>query len=366
MDIQVDNKEKIDIEKILEEKLSVVDEVIAKYIPRKYDKQSLDYTLGPATYQYHLNAIEKAVTEPFWDILERGGKRWRPVLFILILEAFNKDPKRFIDFAILPEVIHNGTLIIDDIEDRSEFRRGKPCTYKIFGLDISINAGNLMYFLPLLTLIKNDARLSIEEQKAIYEIYAQEMINISFGQAMDIAWHRGFFSDDEITEEHYLQMTAYKTGTLARMSARIAALLSKLDEKSMDKMGRFAEGVGVAFQIQDDILDLKGEKFATKKGGLGKDITEGKRSLMVIHTLRKANAKDRRRLMQILNMHTTDQELIDEAILLMEKYGAFQYAKHIATQIVKRSWEEIEGIIPQSGAKEKLRAFATFLIEREI
>lgn len=356
----------IDIEKILEEKLKIVDKAIAKYIPEKYDEKTLQDTLGPATYQYHLESINIAVSQPVWDILKRGGKRWRPVLFILILEAFNKDPQRFLDFAILPEVIHNGTLIIDDIEDNSEFRRGKPCTYRIFGLDIAINAGNLMYFLPLLSIIKNEPGLSLEKQKAIYEIYAQEMINISFGQAMDIAWHHGFWGRNELSESHYLQMTAYKTGTLARMSAKIAAVLSDLDTQSVEKIGRLAESIGVAFQIQDDILDLKGEKFAEKKGGIGKDITEGKRSLMVIYVLRKASVEDRERLVQILDMHTSGQDLIDEAICLLEKYDSLKYAKQVSSQIAEKSWREIEEIIPQSEAKEKLRGFIRFLVEREI
>jgi geranylgeranyl diphosphate synthase type I len=95
-------------------------------------------------------------------------------------------------------------------------------------------------------------------------------------------------------------MCAYKTGTLARMSAKIAAVLADANEELTDKLGHFAESIGVAFQMQDDILDLTGEEFAEKKGGRGQDITEGKRSLIVIHTLKVANAKDRKRLIEIL------------------------------------------------------------------
>jgi len=363
---QKKNEQKIDIEKVLKEKLPVIDEVIAKYIPKIYDERTLEYTLGPATYKYDLKAINKAITKPVWDILERGGKRWRPVLFLLILEAFSENPRRFTDFAIIPELVHNGTLIVDDLEDRSEFRRGKKCIHEIYGEDVAVNAGNTIYFLPLLLLIKNIENVPVKRQKAIYDVYAQEMINISFGQGTDIAWHRGLVRDEEITDEHYLQMTAYKTGTLARMSAKIAAILCGLNLKSIHKIGRFAESVGIAFQIQDDILDLKGEKFAVKKGGLGKDITEGKRTLMVINTIRKADAQDRERLIQILRNHTKNQMLIDEAISLMEKYGAIEYAKNVATQIVTKSWNDIEGIIPQSEAKDMLKAFVTFLVERAI
>ena len=95
----------------------------------------------------------------------------------------------------------------------------------------------------------------------------------------------------------------------------------------VEKLGRFAESIGVAFQMQDDILDLTGQEFAKKKGGVGQDITEGKRSLMVIYTLKKANSADKKRLIEILNMHTSDQKLRNEAIALMQKYGAMEYVK---------------------------------------
>ena len=276
-----------------------------------------------------------------------------------------KNPEDFVDFAIIPEVIHNGTLMVDDIEDASEFRRGKPCTYKIYGLDIAVNAGNAMYYLPLLPLIKNKEKISKEKLCKVYEIYVQEMISLSLGQAMDIAWNKGIANADKLEERDYLQMCAYKTGTLARMSAKIAAVLADANEELTDKLGHFAESIGIAFQMQDDILDLTGEEFAEKKGGRGQDITEGKRSLIVIHTLKVANAKDRNRLIEILNMHTSDQKLKDEAIKIMEKYGSINYAKDFARKIVKESWKEVERLLPASEAKEKINAFAKFLIERK-
>jgi len=192
------------------------------------------------------------------------------------------------------------------------------------------------------------------------------MINFSLGQATDIAWHRGLAKADEASEKQYLQMCAYKTGTLARMSAKIAAVLADASEDLVEKIGRFAEAIGVAFQMEDDILDLVGEKFAEKKGGLGQDITEGKRTLIVIHALKRANPNDKKRLVEILNMHTTDQELRDEAIGIMKKYGSINYVKEFARNIVKESLGEVEGLLPPSDAKEKLRAFADYLVERKI
>jgi geranylgeranyl pyrophosphate synthase len=356
----------LDIEKFLEERANIIDKVIEKYIPRTFAKNAVLFGTNPPKYAYNLETFNKAVAEPIWEFLDRGGKRWRPSLFLLICEALGKNPEDFADFAIIPEVIHNGTLMVDDIEDASEYRRGKPCTYKIYGLDIAINAGNAMYYLPLLPLIKNREKVSPEKLCRIYEIYVQEMINLSLGQAMDIAWHRGLANANEIGEKDYLQMCAYKTGTLARMAAKIASVLADANEELVEKLGGFAESIGIAFQMQDDILDLTGKDFAEKKGGRGKDITEGKRTLIVIHTLKVANAEDKRRLIEILNMHTSDQKLIDEAIKIIEKHGSIDYAKNFARKIVEENWAEVEKLLPASDAKGKLNAFAKFLIERKI
>jgi geranylgeranyl diphosphate synthase type I len=356
----------LSIDKFLEEKAVLIDKTIEKYIPRKFTKDAVLFKTSPPNYSINLETINRAVAEPIWEFLDRGGKRWRPTLFLLICEALGKKSDEFVDFAIIPEVVHNGTLMVDDIEDSSKLRRGKPCTYRIYGLDIAINAGNAMYYLPLLPLMKNKAKIPCEKLSRIYEVYVQEMINLSIGQAMDIAWHRGLADADKIGEEDYLQMCAYKTGTLARMSARLAAVLAGADERLVNKLGRFAESIGVAFQMQDDVLDLTSAEFTEKKGGRGEDITEGKRSLIVIHTLKVAKIQDKERLVKILNMHASDQKLRDEAIGIMEKYGAIDYVKQFARKTVKDSWREAEKLLVASEAKERLNAFATFLIERNI
>jgi len=356
----------LDIDKFLKEKAASIDKVIEKYIPRIFSKNAVLFGINPPHYAYNLEALNKAVADPIWEFLDRGGKRWRPSLFLLTLEALGKNPEDFVDFAIIPEVIHNGTIMIDDIEDASELRRGRPCTYKIYGLDIAINAGNAMYYLPLLPLIENKEKIPTEKLRRIYEIYVKEMISLSLGQAMDIAWHRGIANADEIDEKDYLQMCVYKTGTLARMAAEIAAVLADANDELVERLGRFAESIGVAFQMQDDILDLTSSEFAEKKGGRGQDITEGKRSLMVIHTLKVAGARDRERLVEILKMHTSDQKLRDEAIAIMQKYDSVEYVKQFAGKMVEESWREVERLLSASDAKEKLEAFAKFLIEREI
>jgi geranylgeranyl pyrophosphate synthase len=356
----------VDIEKFLNENAPLINETIEKYIPRTFKKNDILFKLVSPRFACNLDTWNKAIAEPIWEFLDRGGKRWRPALFLLICEALNKKPKNYLDFAIIPEVIHNGTLMIDDIEDSSELRRGKSCTYRIYGLDVAINAGNAMYYLPLLPLFANKNKVPQPKIVRIYEIYVQEMISLSLGQATDIMWHRRSVSEDEISEDDYLQMCAYKTGTLARMSAKMAAILAGANDLLVEKLGQFAESIGIAFQMQDDILDLSSIEFTEKKGGRGQDITEGKQSLIAIHTLKNANAKDKRRLIEILGKHTSDERLKDEAIAIMEKYGSIDYVKKFARKIVQASWKDVEKLLPASKGKEKLKAFAEFLIERKI
>jgi geranylgeranyl pyrophosphate synthase len=356
----------LSIEEFLKEKAVIIDRVIEKYIPRKFDEDALIFQLKHPRYGYNLEALNKAIAEPIWEFLDRGGKRWRPSLFLLVCEALGKSWEDFLDLAIIPEVIHNGTLMIDDVEDLSELRRGKPCTYKLFGLDVAINAGNAMYYLPLLSLIRGKHRLSPEKVNKIYEAYIQEMIHLSFGQATDIAWHRDLPDIDEINEAQYFQMCAYKSGTIPRLSAKIAAIISGASHTLVERLGTFAEAISVAFQIQDDVLDLVEEKFAEKKGGRGQDITEGKLTLVVIHALKHANPKERERLVEILKMHTEDQRLKNEAIDLMKKCGSTEYAKKSACALVEKSWDEVDELLPPSDAKNKLRALADYLVNRKI
>ena len=258
----------------------------------------------------------------------------------------------------LVEIIHNGTLIIDDIEDNSELRRGKPCTHNIFGIDIAINAGNFMYYLPYL-IIKN-SKLNEKTKLFIHELIAEEMIKLSFGQGMDIHWHN---NNCNITENQYLQMCAYKTGTLARMSAKLGATLGNAAKEQINALGKFAESIGVAFQIQDDILNITNTKWGKD---FGEDITEGKKSLMVIKTLEQANEIDKKRLIDILNLKTKDKELIKEAIDIIKRHHSIEYSEKIAENIMKTALEELDIIIPDSDSKNKLKLFGDFMINREI
>ena len=355
----------VDVKTILEEKAQLIDQVIEKYLPRKIDAKNKEEVWGKISYELAEECINKAIIDPIWDLLDRGGKRWRPVFFLLVVEALGGDPVKYADFMIIPEVVHNGTLMVDDIEDKSVLRRGKPCTYRLVGEDIAINAGNMMYFFPLRVLLEYRKKIIEATLLEVYEVYASEMINLHVGQGMDIAWHRGLCLD-EVREGTYLQMCAYKTGTLARMAGKIAAVLMQQNEKNVDRIGKFAETIGIAFQIQDDILNCVGEEFGARKGSAGEDITEGKQTFVVIHMLEHASVKDKKRLEEILGMHTADRDLCKEAIALLQKYGSVQYAQEYASRLVKESWDVVESLFLQGSAKEKIKVFVEYLITRKI
>jgi len=354
----------MEFKEYLKQNSKLIDEELKKFFPKKLEKKWLEKALGKAEYKLDEQTITKSLSEPIWDFLERGGKRWRPTLMLLSYEALGgKNKKKIIPLTVMPELLHNGSIMIDDIEDSSELRRGKKCTHLIYGEDIAINAGNTMYFLPFILLYRNDLKLKDKIIRKIYNLCSIEMLRLSAGQGMDILWHRK--NQSYLTEEHYLQMCAYKTGALARLSAKLGAVLTEASEKETEKIGKYAENIGVAFQIQDDVLNLVGKKFGKGKGK-GEDIHEGKKTLILLHTLRNASKEDKKRLEEIIESHPEEQETINEAIGIMKKYNSIEYAKEKTKSLVKKSWKEVEPFLKKGEAKEKLEEFGKYLIEREI
>jgi geranylgeranyl diphosphate synthase type I len=353
-----------DIMDFLAKKKWMIDEAIRKYLPEALDEKYIEWLLGKPTYGYTKNAVQKTLTEPVWDFLSRGGKRWRPALFLLFTEALGGDAEKVKDFTATLELLHEGSIMVDDVEDSSELRRGKPCTHKLFGVDVAINAGNFMYFLAFFPLIKNRANFSNETLLKAWETVLEEVTRIHYGQGTDIAWHNSLADADNIKEPEYLQMCAYKTGVLARLAARLAVILNDGSPELGEKLGKFSESMGVAFQIQDDILNIAPTEDWGKE--TGDDINEGKRTLLVIHALKNSEERDRKRLLKILKMHTKDRKLIEEAIGIIKKAGSIEYAKEFARKMVRDAWKDVESLLPDNEAKDKIKAFADFAVEREI
>lgn len=351
----------MEIERELKESREWLDALIERHFPKEIDEGYLKWLMGKASGDYDPRTIQGTIFEPMWDLLARGGKRWRPWLFLTMAKNLGVDLERYKNLAIIIELLHNGSLIADDIEDGAEVRRGDKAIHVKYGLDVAVNLSSAMYFLPVKLLMEME--VSDSTYRRLVNAYLEDMIRIHLGQATDIGWHRGTRDPETITVEHYLEMCANKTGVLPRMAARFAAIAAGLSDNEERKLGRFAESIGVAFQIQDDILNITSAESLGKE--FGEDIREGKVTLIVIYALSRANDRDKSRLKEILSMHTSDPELIKEAISIMERYGAVEDAKEVARRIVLDSWREIEGLLLDNIYKEKIRELAMFLVERK-
>ena len=296
-------------------------------------------------------------------MLKLGGKRFRPALTRLVLETYGKNSLDYIEFAIIPEVIHNSTLIKDDIEDGSDVRRGAPAVHVHFGLDVAANASDFMYFFPMKALV-DSSKLSAEVKNRASILYFTDMTRISIGQATDLAWHRGMVDIRNITVDQYLEMARDKTGVLTGFAMALGGILAGVDSKTESKLDTIGSLIGVIFQIQDDILNIYPSELSTNKGGVGDDISEGKITLMVIHALQNASEEDKEKLIGILSEHTKDKKKISEAITLIGKYGSVEYARTKAEEIEKEVIDLISSTLQESEAKEILKNLVHYLIIR--
>lgn len=342
--------------------LNTIENTIKKYFPEQWSRKDIEFWIGKPRFDVDVNAIQKNLNEPLRDFLLRGGKRWRPVLFLTTLKLLGARWKSYLDVACALELAHNATLIIDDLEDGAELRRGKPVCHRIFGVDMAVNAGCAAYFLPPIILQKRAYKNDRQKAK-ILQIYNEEMLNVHFGQALDIRWHN---KPKEIATDEYLEMCRLKTGGLVRMAVRMACTLSDKSEKFEDDLKKFAESAGIAFQIKDDALEFtSNEKIFGKS--FGNDITEGKMSLPVIFAIKKLGVKDKNRLLRILGLHTHDKELLKEAFAIIVESGAVEEALRYADRLIDTAWKGIEPTLPKNKKKElaEFKELTYFLVKRD-
>jgi geranylgeranyl diphosphate synthase type I len=349
---------------VLAEWRPVVDEAIEELLPREVDDDYLTDFFGPAAYRYDPEAVQRALADPIWDLLDRGGKRWRAVLLLVLVEGFGGDPHDYLEYACIPEILHNGTIIVDDVEDGATMRRGEPALHHEYGVDIALNAGNAMYFLPLKVITRNPADLDAETRLAAYEMLMHELNRTHLGQGMDIRWHNA--REVTTTEAEYLEMSACKTGALGRIVARLAAIITDSEADELD-VARFAESMSVAFQIADDILDVE---HAMEAGGdfgkgVGNDIREGKKTLMAVHAVANAPEADAARLTDILWTEENADAEVREAIAIMESTGSVDYARETAESLAADARDHLDEADLEPEPAEQLAEFTRFVVERD-
>lgn len=352
---------KIDV--LLSEKSKEINDATLTYLKKQATKEYLSKILGKTKYDYDEKAFEKGVLDPLWYLLDLGGKRWRPILMLLFIEALGKNPNDYIEFSTIVEIIHNATLVHDDIEDNSLTRRGSPAVHIKYGLDIATNLGDFMMFFPTHMLFSSK-KLSENIKSKATTSYLSNMVRVTIGQATDISWHAGLIPPEDITEEKYLEMSNNKTGVLSRFAGELSGILCEADDKTIKAFGDFGASLGVAFQIQDDILNIDVSKVSESKGGVGDDISEGKITLIIIRTLHQASKSDKEHLLKILSEHTKDKEKIKDAITIINKYDSINYCKKIANQIILDALKNIDPLLKESEAKNLIKEFANFMITR--
>jgi len=305
------------------------------------------------------NKKPTAVYAPLWDLLSRGGKRFRPALCLLSCEAVGGRKEAVLPIAAAVEMFHNFTLIHDDIEDDSELRRGKPCLHRLYGVPLAINAGDGLFMMVWQAVI--DAEISPEKTIATQRMLGHAFRKVLEGQGVELDWHAR--KEWGITERDYFEMVGGKTGALISVACETGAFVGGGARAQVRALRDFGTAIGIGFQIQDDILNLIGEEKKYKKE-IGGDITEGKRTLLVLHTLQRASAEDKRRLIELLDSHTRDKRQIGEAIALIKKYDSVKYAWGRAKALVERAKKGLR-VLPKNEATCDLLRISDFLINRD-
>ena len=288
------------------------------------------------------------------------------MLFLLFVEAFNEEPEEFLPYACIPEILHNGTIIVDDVEDEASMRRGDDALHHIYGQDVALNAGNAMYFLPLKLLMENPGDLPPERRLAAYEMLMYELNRTHLGQGMDICWHNE--RDVRITSDQYLEMCACKTGCLGRIVARLAAIVTDQPAAVEDAVADYAELTSVAFQIGDDILDVENSLGRAGEFGkeFGNDVREGKKTLLVIHAIEESPSDRADRLQEILAADTNTDEEVLEALSIIEAAGSIEYARERALALAAEARDSIADLDLDDESHRKLREFTEFVIDRDV
>ena len=352
--------------KALAEWRPFVDRELERLIPREMTAEYLEDFFGSPTYAYDVAAVNRAFTDPIRDLLDRGGKRWRAVLFCVFVETFGENPDEYLPYACVPEILHNGTIVVDDVEDDASLRRGEPALHLEYGTDVALNAGNAMYFLALHIVTRNPADLDAETRLAAYETLLAELNRTHVGQGTDIQWHNE--REIGVTEAQYLEMCACKTGCLGRIVARLAAIVTDQPTAVERAVAEYAERMSIAFQIADDVLDA--ESAIAENGAFGKaignDVREGKKTLMVIHAAEHAPAADVARLEELLWAEDNTPEEITEALSILQATGSIEYARERALDLASEARERLADLDLESEPATELADFTRFVVARDV
>ncbi|CAB3290161.1 Short chain isoprenyl diphosphate synthase [Methanocaldococcus lauensis] len=311
-----------------------------KYILQKIDEELKNY----------VNKDDKLYNASK-HLLFAGGKRIRPYLTVVTYMLKKDDIEKVLPAAAAVELIHNYTLIHDDIMDNDDKRRGKPTVHKVYGESIAILAGDLLYAKAF------EAVSKINNEKKAYKvlkILSKACVDVCEGQAMDMEFENYFPSMEE-----YLEMIRKKTGALLEAAVEIGAVMGDCNEEERKALKEYAKRIGLTFQIQDDILDLIGDKNKLGKP-VGSDIREGKKTIIVIHALKILDEDNKKKLLNVLGNKNISDEEIKEIIEILKP--SIDYAKNL----MKEKTEEAKNYLKifDKNRRKVLEDIADFIIER--
>ncbi len=331
----------------IKRKAKKVDEVILNLIPEKEPRD-----LYEASRHYPL----------------AGGKRVRPFITLTATEAVGGDPDVALYPAAAVELLHNYSLVHDDIMDMDELRRGRPTVHRVWGINMAILAGDLLFSKVFEAISLTPTRP--EKVVKILNVMSRVSNELCEGQAMDIE----FETLDEVSVKEYLEMIKGKTGALFEGSAVVGGIVGTDDERYIEALKKWGRNVGMAFQIWDDVLDLTAEEGKLGKP-VGSDIRKGKKTLIVSHFFQHASENDKITFMKVFGKYAGDvngdalihedvRRAVEQAINLLRKYGSIDYATRYAKNLVKEANEALQAL-PGSEARRDLELLAKFLVERE-
>lgn len=292
-------------------------------------------------------------------LTKAGGKMLRPALTLITSEAVGGSRDNSLKSAAAIELIHTFSLIHDDIMDDDDMRRGKPAVHKVWDENVAILAGDTLFSKAFEIIMNSDPEKNTPAQLSQTLVtVADACVKICEGQASDMSFEDRY----DVSEEEYLDMIFKKTGALIAAASKAGAIMGGANQEVIDAMYDYGRLIGLAFQIQDDYLDLASDEETLGKP-IGSDIAKGKMTIIAIKALAASEGEDNKKLLEILKDDNNSQEDIDVALDLFNKYGAIEYAKNVALENVASAKKVLE-ILPDSESKQMLFDLADFVLER--
>ena len=290
---------------------------------------------------------------PIKYVLSLGGKRIRPILMMLSYNLYKDDPERILGAACAIETYHNYTLLHDDLMDNAPIRRGHQTVHAKWDANTAILSGDSM----LVTAYQQ--MLETHNFQAL-ELFTETALEIGEGQQYDM----DFETRMDVTEEEYIEMIRLKTSVLLACAMKIGAILAGATDEDANNLYRFGEQIGLAFQLQDDYLDVYGDTEVFGKA-IGGDITSNKKTYMLINAINRANDKQREELGYWLSATDFDaKEKIDAVTRLYDEIGIDRLAQQKIEYYFEQSRKYLDAVNVPEEQKTELRKYAAEMMKR--